>query len=91
MGKLSWRKHSSESALFLIPAYNIYKNVGNVILREYIYIIPSYRILKAKNVMHRKGGKQKLSNMKSLVKQAIRATGMPKEGDGSISGCCLCG
>ena len=35
--------------------------------------IPPYRMLRAKDVMHVKGGKQKLSNMKSLVKQVIIA------------------
>ena len=38
--------------------------------------IPPYRMLRAKNVMHIKGGKQKLSNMKSLVKQILRAAGI---------------
>jgi hypothetical protein len=35
--------------------------------------ISPYRILKAKDVKQVKGGKQKLSNMKSLVKQVMRA------------------
>ena len=38
--------------------------------------IPPYRILRAKDVEHIKGGKQKLSNMKALVKQVIRAARM---------------
>ena len=38
--------------------------------------IPLYRMLKAKYVMHIKGGKQKLSNMESLVKQVLRDTGL---------------
>ena len=42
---------------------NIYKN------------IPPYRMMRVKDVMHVKGGKQKLSNMKSLVKQVRRAVG----------------
>ena len=33
-------------------------------------------MLRAKDVMHIKGGKQKLSNMKSLVKQILRAAGI---------------
>ena len=38
--------------------------------------IPPYRMMRAKYVMHIKGGKQKLPNMKSLVKQVIRAAGV---------------
>ena len=33
-------------------------------------------MMRAKDVKHLKGGKQKLSNMKSLVKQVIRAAGI---------------
>ena len=35
--------------------------------------IPPYRLLKGADVKHLKGGKQKLSNMKSLVKHVERA------------------
>ena len=35
--------------------------------------ITPYRMLRAKDVMHVKGGNQKLLNIKSLVKQVIRA------------------
>ena len=35
--------------------------------------IPPYRMLRAKDVKHVNGGKQKLTNMKSLIKQVIRA------------------
>ena len=37
--------------------------------------------MRAKYVMHVKGGKQKLSNMKSLVKQVIRAAGIANRHD----------
>ena len=43
--------------------------------------IPPYRILKAKDVMRLKGGKQKLSNMKSLVKNVIRAASIANRCD----------
>ena len=43
--------------------------------------IPPYRILRAKDVIHVKGGKQKLSNMKSLVKQVLRAAGIANRHD----------
>ena len=43
--------------------------------------IPPYRILKAKDVMRLKGGKQKLSNMKSLVKHVIRAASIANRCD----------
>ena len=36
---------------------------------------------RAKDVMHVKGGKQKLSNMKSLVKQVMRAAGISNRHD----------
>ena len=38
--------------------------------------IPPYRMLRAKDVKHVNGGKQKLTNMKSLIKQVIRAAGI---------------
>ena len=38
--------------------------------------IPPYRMIREKVFMHVKGGKQKLSNMKSLVKPVIRAAGI---------------
>ena len=38
--------------------------------------ISSYRILSSKDVKHVQGGNQKWSNMKYLVKQVIRATGI---------------
>ena len=38
--------------------------------------IPPYRMLRAKKFMHVKGGKQKLSNMKYLVKQVIKSVGI---------------
>ena len=43
--------------------------------------IPPYRMLRAKNVMHIKDGKKKLSNMKSLVKQVMRAAGIANRHD----------
>ena len=43
--------------------------------------IPPYRVLRGKYVMDVKGGKQKLSNMKSLVKQVIRAAGITNRHD----------
>ena len=38
--------------------------------------ILTYRMLRGKYVMHVKGGKQNLSNIKYLVKQVLRATGI---------------
>ena len=38
--------------------------------------IPPYRMMRAKDVKHAKGGKQKLPNMKSLVEQVIRVAGI---------------
>ena len=32
VGKLSWRKYSSDSTLFFILVYDIHKHVGNVVL-----------------------------------------------------------
>ena len=46
----------------------------------YKHITP-YRMLRAKDVMHIKGGIQKLSNMKSLVKQVIRYAGIANRND----------
>ena len=43
--------------------------------------IPPYRMLKAKDVKHVKGGKQKLSNMKYLVAQVIRAATIANRAD----------
>ena len=43
--------------------------------------IPPYRMLRSKDVKHLKGGKQKISNMKSLVKQVIRAAGIVNRHD----------
>ena len=37
--------------------------------------IPTYRMLRSKYVKHLRVGKKKISNMKYLVKQVIRATG----------------
>ena len=36
VGKLSWRKHSSDPTLFFISVYDITKHVGNVGFRGYI-------------------------------------------------------
>ena len=38
-------------------------------------------MMRAKDVMHVKGGKQKLSKMKSLVKQVITAAGIANRHD----------
>ena len=38
-------------------------------------------MLRAKDVMHVKGGKHKLSNMKYLVKQVLRAAGIVNKHD----------
>ena len=43
--------------------------------------VTPYRMMRAKDVKHKKGGKQKLSNMKSLVKQVIRAAGVTDRRD----------
>ena len=43
--------------------------------------IPPYRMLRAKDVIHVKGGNQKLSSMKSLVKQVLRAAGIANRHD----------
>ena len=42
---------------------------------------PPYRMLMSKDVKHLKGEKQKISNMKSLVKQVIRAAGIVNRHD----------
>ena len=43
--------------------------------------IPPYRMIREKDVMHIKGGERNLSNMKYLVKQVIRATGIANRHD----------
>ena len=43
--------------------------------------IPPYRVLTEKDVKHVKGGMQKLSNMKYLVKQVIRSAGIENRHD----------
>ena len=49
--------------------------------------IPPYMILRSKYVKHIKGGKQKISNMKYLVKQLIRAAGIVNRHDFVIRNC----
>ena len=44
-------------------------------------------MLRAKYVMHIKGGKQKLSNMKYMVKQVIRAAGIANKHDLVVLNC----
>ena len=76
VGKFLRRKHSSDSTLFFIPIYDIHKHVSNVFLRGYMKKYSSLKYVEVKLFMHVKGGKQKLSNMNSLVKQVIRSAGI---------------
>ena len=81
MGKFSWRNHSSDQTLFFNSVYDIHKNVGNVVLWGYIQKSSSLQDDEVKDVMYVNGGKQKLSNIKYLVKKAIRAAGIENRHD----------
>ena len=81
MGKLLWRKHSSESTLFSFPSMTFTCMLEMWFFRYISKNIPPYMVLRGKYVMDVKGGKQKLSNMKSLVKQVIRAAGVTDRHD----------
>ena len=58
---------------FSIPSMTFTNMLAMWFCRDISKNITSYRMMRAKDVMHVKGGKKKLLNMKSLVKQVIRA------------------
>ena len=71
-----WGNFRGESILLTQPSFSIPSTTFTNMLAMWFCgdiskNIPPYRMMKAKYVKHVKGGKQKLSNMKSLVKQVI--------------------
>ena len=60
LGKLLWRKHSSDRTLFFNPVYGIHKHVGNVGLRGYILKHSSLQDDEGKRCYARKGRKEEV-------------------------------
>ena len=79
--KTSWGNFCGGSIFLTKPYFSIlsmtFTNMLAIWFCGDIYInMPLYRMLRAKDVKHVKGGKQKLKNMKSLVKQLIKPAGI---------------
>ena len=84
--KTSWGNFCGGSNLLTKPSFSIPSMTFTNMLamwfcRDISKNIPPYRMLRAKDVKHVKGGKQKLSNMKYLVKHVIRAAGIVNRHD----------
>ena len=79
--KISWGNFRGGSILLTQPSFSIPSMTSTNMLemrfcRDISKKIPPFRMLRAKDVNNVKGGKKKLTNMKSLVKQLIRAAGI---------------
>ena len=84
--KISWGNCCGGSILLTPPSFSIpYMTFTNMLAMWFCgdisKYIPPYRMMREKDVMHIKGGEQNLSNMKYLVKQVIRATGIANRHD----------
>ena len=84
--KILWENCRGRSILLAQPSFSFLSMTFTCILAMWFCgdiskNIPPYRILRAKDAMHVKDGKQKLSNMKSLVKQLLRAAGIANRHD----------
>ena len=84
--KISWRNCRGGSILLTQPSFSIpYMTFTNMLemwfCGDVFKNISPYRMMRAEYVNHIKGGKQKLSNMKSLVKHAIRSAGIMNRHD----------
>ena len=76
--KISWRYCRGGSIILTQPSVSfLFMTFTNMFVMcfcgDISKNIPPYRILRSKDVKHLKVGKQKISNMKYLVKQLIRA------------------
>ena len=81
-----WVNFRGGSILLTKPSFSIPSMTFTNMLAMWFFggiskIIRPCRMLRAKDVQHVKGGKQKLSNMKSLVKQVISAVGIASRHD----------
>ena len=84
--KISWRNCHGGIIILTQPYFSIpsmtFTNMLEMWFCGDIYKnLPPYRNMTTKYVNHVKGGKQKLSNMKSLVKQVIRYMGVANRHD----------
>ena len=66
---------------FSIPSMKFTNMLAMWFFRDASKNIPPYRMMRLKDVKHVKGGKQKLSNMKYLVKQVRRSAGIVNRHD----------
>ena len=81
-----WGNCCGGSILLTQPSFSIPSTTFTNMLAMWFFgdiciYIPPCRMLRAKDVKHVKGGKQMLTNMKSLVKQVIRAVGIANRHD----------
>ena len=79
--KISWGNYCGGSIIltqhsFSFPSMTFINMLAMWFCGDISKNILPYRMLRTKYFIHVKGGKQKLSNMKSLVKQVIRAAGI---------------
>ena len=79
--KILWGNCCGGSIILTQPSFSFsYMKLANMLVmwffRDISKNIPPYSMLRAKYFIHVKGGNQNLSNMKYLVKQVLRATGI---------------
>ena len=84
--KILWRNCCGGSILltqtsFSIPSMKFTNILEMWFCGDISKNVPSCRMMREKDVKHVKGGKQKLSNIKSLVKQVIIAAGVANRHD----------
>ena len=84
--KTSWGKCCEENILLTLSKFSFpsmtFPNMPPIWFCGYISKnIPPYRMLQCKDVKQVKGGKQNLSNMKTLVKHAMRAVIIVNQND----------
>ena len=73
VGGLLWRKQSYDFIQLFVSLHDTSKYAVNVVLCWNFKKNLPYRMLRCKDVKQVKGGKKKLSNMKTLVKHVMRA------------------